>query len=71
MDASGAIMKKAIRWDTSENRIFFDIQQRTMDGMLVLTRSADGRIDMRFKKGSMSAVDMAIRADSVDQSSKL
>lgn len=54
MDASSVKTEKAIRWDTSENRIFFDIQQRTMNGMLVLARSVDGRIDMRFIKGNMS-----------------
>ncbi len=40
----------AVRWDTNDNKIYFDTEQWAVRGRLVLRKNADGKIDMYILK---------------------
>lgn len=48
--------ENAVRWDTYDNKIYFDLERRSLGGRLVLRRNADGKIDMYITKGETPAV---------------
>lgn len=40
----------AVRWDTFDNKIYFNLEKGSVSGRLVIRRDADGRIDMHLVK---------------------
>ncbi len=45
MNAGEMKLGNTVRWDTNDNKIYFNIE-RSLGGRLVLRKSADGKIDM-------------------------
>ncbi len=45
MNAGELQFGNTVRWDTNDNKIYFNIE-RSLGGRLVLRKSADGKIDM-------------------------
>lgn len=46
MNAGELHLGNAMRWDTNDNKIYFDTERWTVCGRLVLRKNADGKIDM-------------------------
>ncbi|MDT8903035.1 hypothetical protein [Anaeroselena agilis] len=45
--------EKAMRWDTNDNKIYFDTERWKVRGRLVLRKGADGKIDMYISKAEL------------------
>lgn len=41
----------AVRWDTFDNKIYFNIEKGSVGGRLVLKKDSDGKIDMYILNG--------------------
>ncbi len=50
MNAWDLQQENAMRWDTNDNKIYFDTERWTVRGRLVLCKNADGKIDMYIIK---------------------
>ena len=55
MNAQELKTGNAVRWDTYDNKIYFDLERGSVGGRLVLRRNADGKIDMYITKGDVAA----------------
>lgn len=38
----------AMRWDTYNNKVYFNLDRDTLKGRLILRKGADGKIDMQL-----------------------
>jgi len=50
MNAGELQIGNAMRWDTNDNKIYFDTERWSVRGRLVLRKNADGKIDMYIIK---------------------
>lgn len=50
MNAGELQLGNAMRWDTNDNKIYFDTERWMLCGRLVLRKNADGKIDMHIIK---------------------
>ncbi len=50
MSAGELQLGNAMRWDTNDNKIYFDTERWVLCGRLVLRKNADGKIDMYLIK---------------------
>jgi hypothetical protein len=41
----------AIQWDSSRNKIYFDVGKESLPGRLILRKTSNGKIDMQIIKG--------------------
>ena len=55
MNAQELKAQNAVRWDTYDNKIYFDLERWSVRGRLVLRRNADGKIDMYLTKSEVPA----------------
>lgn len=50
MNTSELKAENAVRWDTFDNKIYFDLEKGSVRGRLIIRRDADGKIDMHLIK---------------------
>lgn len=48
MNISESKIGEVMRWDTRDNKIYFNIERGSVDGRLILRRAENGRIDMQI-----------------------
>jgi hypothetical protein len=54
MSCLGLKDKNAVRWDTLDKKIYFDLEKGAFVGRLILEKSADGKIGMRIAKSEVN-----------------
>lgn len=54
MDAAGRKTMSAVQWDTSSNKVYFNVEKGSLEGRLIVRKTSDGKIGMHIAKSEAS-----------------
>ncbi|MDR3588439.1 MAG: hypothetical protein P4N41_02105 [Negativicutes bacterium] len=44
----------AVQWDTSSNKVYFNVEKGSLEGRLIVRKTSDGKIGMHIAKSEAS-----------------
>jgi hypothetical protein len=50
MEAAGRKTVSAVEWDTCSNKVYFNVEQGSLDGRLIVRKTSDGKIGMVIER---------------------